>query len=115
VGPKGVQKAYEQIIDLPLDHIVVMGYRNYAGNPCNDNGLICLHEEQILYAHRQKREGAVLVGLRTTSLKADSGEPIETFHGMPDQYVQDEKSRVVNQFLRYSGFGGFATHRYAAD
>lgn len=109
---KGVQAVYKHVIDLPLDHVVVMGYRNFAGGPCADNGLICLHQDQIAYAQRQGKEAGVLVGLRLTSVEADAGRPEETFFGMPEEVLDDEKARVAAHFHQYASFGGFATHRY---
>lgn len=103
--------AHETVIDMPFDHVVVMGYRNYAGNPCIDNGLICLNEDHILYAHRIGKPRHVIVGLRTTSVETDAGSEVETFHGLPPTYIDAEMRRVAEFFSRYDGFGGFATHR----
>ena len=107
--------AYAHVIDMPFEHVVVMGYRNYAGDPCVDNGLICLHQEQILYADRADRARSVLVGLRVTSVAVDSGHPIETFYGMPPTYFDAQKERVLSHFSQYASFGGFATHRYEPE
>lgn len=112
-GAEGAPRAaYKAILDLPLNHMVVMGYRNYAGEPCEDNGLICLNEDHIRYADRAKRNARVLIGLRTTSVDADAGSPIETFYGYPISYVTAEKKKAAEFFSRFRGFGGFATHQF---
>ena len=46
---------YEHIIDMELDHVIVMGYRDRAGTVCSGaapNGIICLDEGQMAYADR---------------------------------------------------------------
>ena len=46
------EEAYKQIVDLKLNGVVVMGYRNYAGtSDCTQgNGMLCLDEPIIAYA-----------------------------------------------------------------
>src|ERR1700736_728364 len=60
---------YEHIIDMELDHVIVMGYRDRAGTVCSGaapNGIICLDEGQMAYADRAAENDMILVGIETS-------------------------------------------------
>lgn len=105
-------EAYRHFIDLPLDHLVVMSYRDFAGSGCGeDDGIICLSEREISYAGQAG--ATVVVGLRDTSVERDGGVDRATFHGRTEGERQRERERVRAAFADSPGFGGFATHAYA--
>lgn len=116
VAPDGgdPRPAYQHFIDLDLDHLVVMAYRNFAGGRCPDDGMVCLSQDELSYAEERQRDRFVVVGLRTTSVNVEGGPPKVTFHGLPMQSVRHEKQLVSEHFSSYRSFGGFAVHQYRA-
>lgn len=104
--------AFQHFVDLDLDHLVVMAYRHYAGGRCPDDGIICLSEDEMAYAHEAGRDGFIVVGLRTTSVATDGGLPKATFHGRPPAELQRAREEVHDHFASSRSFGGFAVHRY---
>lgn len=99
---------YEHIIDMELDHVIVMGYRDTAGTACPSNGIICLDQEQISYANRKGENNMILVGVETSNCC----EANVTFY-LDGQNALFEQALLVAQHFRGSrAFGGFAVHRY---
>ncbi len=99
---------YEHIIDIELDHVIVMGYRDTAGTACPSNGIICLDQEQISYANRKGENNMILVGVETSNCC----EANVTFY-LDGQNALFEQALLVAQHFRGSrAFGGFAVHRY---
>lgn len=112
-GDHGVQKpAYQHILDLPFDHVVVMAYRNFAGDGCEEDGIICLSRSEIHYASRRGKRQHVVVGLRNTGTDVEPGPEKVTFHGQPQIRLRRVKEEVASYFGGQDGFGGFAMHRY---
>jgi hypothetical protein len=69
-GPR--KKVYEHIIDMELDHVIVMGYRDRAGTACSGsapNGIICLDEDEMAYADRTA-ENNMISGWRTSEISS---------------------------------------------
>ena len=105
----GVTKpAAFHMIDLDLDSVVVMGYRDFAGDTTN-NGIIDVDKNEIGYA--SGRPGLVIAGLETIS-----GQPDNVSFFDEGQSVMDAESELVaNHFSSSTGFGGFAIHNYQAS
>jgi len=109
------EAAYRQIVDLKLNHVVVMGYRNYAGTAdcTKGGGVVCLDEAVIGYADSVSRGNTILVGLDTDN-PANSGSPAEeTFFSMGQAAMNAVGQSVFSQFAAMNRtFGGFAIHNY---
>ena len=109
-GSEQRRPAYQHIVDLPLDHVVVMGYRDYAGTSCPANGIICFDTDEIAYAHSVGKDTLVLVGLETQNCAPQCGKPYVTFFE-EGQTVLDNELRIVAD--TFAGrIGGFAIHDY---
>ena len=112
-GP--VKPEYAHIIDLPLDKIVVMGYRDTAGTdscPVSD-GLICLDKDEIAYATSIGKAGVMLVGLETLDVAPGQPERVSFFEeGLG--VMNAEAQLASNHFASQSGFGGISIHNYSA-
>jgi hypothetical protein len=104
-----VKKAYQHIIDMALEHVVVMGYRDSAGTACPSNGIICLDQDEIAYADSVGKSDLVLVGLETKKLGV--GTDAVTFFQEGQAALDSEAGSVASYFA--DGFGGFAVHNYA--
>ncbi len=102
---------YEPIINMELDHVIVMGYRDLAGAACPSNGIICLDQEQISYANRTGENNMILVGLETSNCEPGCGTGVSFYND--GQNALFEQAFLVAQHFRGSrSFGGFAVHRY---
>ena len=104
------KSAAAHIIDLPLDQVVVMGYRDSAGDS-DSNGIIDLDEEEIAYASTIGKAGLVIAGLETKDL----GDPLEehvTFFEEGLSVLDSESQIVADHFASTAGFGGFSIHAY---
>lgn len=101
------------ILDLPLDRVVVMGYRDSAGTDVcpTSNGIICLDKDEIAYASSIGKEGLVFAGLETMALP---GEDNVTFNEEGQITMESEAGLVDAYFNESSGLGGFAIHNYTA-
>jgi hypothetical protein len=109
---------YEHFIDLGLDHVVVLAYRDGAGTDCagsQPDGSICLAEDEIAYASAQGGEGAILIGLETGDCAPGCGPEKVTFFEEGQGTLIDEVALVSAHYARSPGFGGFAVHRYGAS
>jgi hypothetical protein len=106
--------AYQHIIDMHLDKVVVMGYRDFAGTANCDqgDGIICLDQDEIAYADSQSKNGHMLVGLETADCSPGCGPQKVTFFEEGQAVLNTEAQLVAQQFGTYVSFGGFAIHRY---
>lgn len=112
-GP--VKPAYQHIIDLNLDSVVVMGYRETAGTgtcPAS-NGLICLDKDEIAYASLIGKTGLVEVGLETLNVVPGQPETISFFEE-GEGVMNAEAQLAANHFASELGYGGMAIHNYSA-
>jgi uncharacterized protein (TIGR03437 family) len=107
---------YQQIVDLNLNGVVVMGYRNSAGTldpstlACTGNGLLCVDENVIAYANSVSQGNTIRVGLNTDD---DSSDPEETFYTMGQAAMNAVAASVASQFNAAGQvFGGFAINSY---
>jgi len=67
----GNKAAYQAIIDLGLDQLVVMGYRDFAGNiPSTEgeDGIIGFDQDEVNYAASVHTSSQVLAGLETQNI-----------------------------------------------
>ncbi len=108
--------AYEHIIDLDVDKIVVMGYRDFAGtDDCNQgDGIICLDQDEINYADsiKGRRRDRILIGLETSNCAPGCGPDKVTFYEEGQAVLNSEAEAVSYHFDENASFGGFAIHRY---
>jgi hypothetical protein len=107
--------AYEQIVNLRLTNIVVMGYRNYAGtSDCTaGDGVVCLDEAVVAYANSVSQANTVLIGLDTDNPATHGGTAEETFYSLGQTAMNSVARSVVSQFSAVSQtFGGFAINNY---
>lgn len=110
--PSG-KPAYQHIIDMDLAHVVVMGYRDYAGNGCSsDGGIICLDQDEITYASDRGKYRRVLVGLDTSDCAPGCGPSKVTFFEEGQSRLSSQTLAVANHFAGSAGFGGFAIMGY---
>jgi hypothetical protein len=102
---------YQHIIDMELDHVIVMGYRDRAGTACSGaapNGIICLDEGQMAYADRAAENNMILVGVETSNCC----EPGVSFFLDGAGVLYQQAALVAEHFRASRAFGGFAVHRY---
>lgn len=108
-----VKPVYQHIIDLNLDHVVVMGYRDFAGPAdCSTDGIICLDQDEIAYAGQNEKYDVVLVGLETSNPATTGISNRETFFEEGMLAMNGEAQTVLDHFGALSGLGGFAVHNY---
>jgi uncharacterized protein (TIGR03437 family) len=107
---------YQQIVDLGLNGVVAMGYRNSAGTldpntlACTGNGLLCVDENLIAYANTVSEGNTILVGLDTDN---NTSDPEETFYSMGQAAMNAVATSVALQFNAAGQvFGGFAINSY---
>lgn len=105
-----VKPVYQHIIDMNLDNVVVMGYRDFAGTGdcANGDGIICLDKDEIEYAGSINKPKLVLVGLETLS----GVQNRVTFFEEGQVFMNNEAQTVTNFFSNSAGFGGYAIHNY---
>jgi uncharacterized protein (TIGR03437 family) len=109
------EAAYEQIVDLKLNNVVVMGYRNYAGTAdCTQgDGVVCLDESLIAYANSVSQGNTILIGLDTDNPATSGSTAEETFFSMGQAAMNAVAQSVFNQFAAANQiFGGFSIHNY---
>ena len=113
-----VKPVYQHIADLNLDHIVVMGYRDFAGTAAcaEGDGLICLDQDEIAYADTLLKSNLILVGLETANCApSECGPEKVTFYEEGQAALNSEAQLVATHFGGHISFGGFAIHRYHAS
>ncbi|HRJ90144.1 MAG TPA: carboxypeptidase-like regulatory domain-containing protein [Pyrinomonadaceae bacterium] len=106
--------AYEHIIDMNFDNVIVMGYRDFAGTSnCGvGDGIICRDQDEVAYATSLSRSGLILAGIETKDVSPGEPETITFFEeGQVSYHVEARK--VARHFESSSGFGGFAVHNYS--
>jgi hypothetical protein len=111
-GPQ--KKVYEHIIDMELDHVIVMGYRDHAGTACSgpdNNGIICLDEDEMAYADRIAENNMILVGVETSNCEPGCGTGV-SFYKDGAGVLYQQAVLVAEHFRASRAFGGFAVHRY---
>ena len=109
-GP--TKPAYEHIIDMDFDKIVVMGYRDFAGTACSDNGIICVDQHEIAYAESLNKSSLILVGLETLNYSPSGAEEHVTFFEEGQEELNLQMGLVTDHFVSNTSFGGFALHEY---
>lgn len=111
---------YQQAITLHLDHVIVMGYRNFVGsNDCSQQGIACLDWPAINYWEtcgsiaiggcEQGRSGNILAGLETGNIEDTAGDV--TFFNKGQTALDQAATDTINTFSN-GGLGGFAIHAY---
>jgi uncharacterized protein (TIGR03437 family) len=107
---------YQQIVDLRLNGVVAMGYRNSAGTldsstlACTGNGVLCVDESVIAYANSVSQGQTIQVGLDTDN---NTSDPEETFYSMGQAAMNAVATSVALQFNAAGQvFGGFAINSY---
>ena len=107
---------YQQIVDLHLNGVVAMGYRNSAGTldpstlACTGNGVLCVDESVIAYANSVSQGQQIQVGLDTDD---NTSDPEETLYSMGQAAMNAVATSVAFQFNAAGQvFGGFAINSY---
>jgi uncharacterized protein (TIGR03437 family) len=109
------EAAYMQVVDLRLNSLVVMGYRNYAGtSDCTQgDGMVCLDEPIVAYADSIGQGGSIVVGLNTDNPATSGDSADETFYSMGQAAMNSAAQSVISQFAAANQtFGGFSVHNY---
>jgi len=114
--PGQTEAPYQQIVDLNLNGVVVMGYRNSAGTldpgtlACTGNGVVCVDENVIAYANAISRGSTIQVGLDTDNNSSNSEE---TFYTMGQATMNAVATSVAIQFNAAGQiFAGFAINSH---
>jgi len=116
VGSGTTKPVYAHVIDTPLDHVVLMGYRDSAGPAdCTTDGIICLDQDEIAYATSAGKLEFVLAGLETIDSAIAGITNKETFFQEGELVMNTEAAKVIEHFGRSSGFGGFSIHNYQSS
>lgn len=104
--------AYQQIINMRFNNVVVMGYRNFAGTyGQSDNGILNLDTPMVAYANNGV---SVLVGLETKNLASSDPNNTQSFYSLGQAALDYQAQSVYNQFGSQGlEFGGFAVDNYA--
>ena len=111
-GAANEKEAYKHIIDMDFDNVVVMGYRDFAGTACPDDGIICLDQDEIAYADFQGKANLILVGLETQNCAPGCGPEKVTFFEEGQNVLNLQAGIVASHFGMNASFAGFAIHRY---
>lgn len=102
---------YEHLLDLDIEQVVVMGYRDFAGNG-DDNGINQLDRDEVYYASDIGKFRSVLVGLETGNCAPGCGPEQITFYEEGLASMKRAANEVADFFALEQGFGGFSIHRY---
>ncbi len=92
---------YQQIIGLGLNQIVVLGYRDFAGNSTEGNGIIGLDEDEFNYAVSTQSSTLIVAGLETQGPASQ-----QTFFGDGNATMNSVMQTVDSYFD--GGLGGLA-------
>ncbi|HUI58312.1 MAG TPA: hypothetical protein VLY04_25235 [Bryobacteraceae bacterium] len=106
---------YQQVVDLKLNGVVVMGYRNFAGTTdCSKgDGIVCLDQAVVAYANQVSQANLILVGLDTDNPATSGSVPLETFFSLGQAAMNAAAQSVSSQFTAGNeSFGGYAIHNY---
>jgi len=95
---------YEHIIDMDLENVVVMGYRDAA------DVIETFDEDEIAYANSLDKDDLILVGLETQ----ETGVPDNVTFFEEGQVAMNQAAHDVAEHFGGIGFsfGGFAVHYY---
>jgi uncharacterized protein (TIGR03437 family) len=107
--------AYEQIVDLRMNQVVVMGYRNTAGtSDCTQgDGVVCLDEGIIQYANSVSLANSILIGLNTDNPATAGDLSEETFYSLGQAAMNSAIESINSQFAAANeSFGGYAINNY---
>ncbi|HMS39348.1 MAG TPA: hypothetical protein PKE69_03925 [Pyrinomonadaceae bacterium] len=108
-----VKPVHQHIIDMNLDNVVVMGYRDFAGTSdcAQGDGMICLDKDEIAYASSLNKPKLILIGIETRNPFPDLLDK-ETFYEEGHAAILSETQIVTNFFSSSISFGGYAIHNY---
>jgi Galactose oxidase, central domain/Kelch motif len=128
VGSGVTKKVYEHILDMatydftahfqPLQNVIVMGYRNFAGtSDCAvSGGIVCLDQDAINYVYANRATlgfyDLILAGLETSDPLTTGITAQETFFAGGQATLNRVAGDVLNRFGFFHGLGGFAIHNY---
>ncbi|MEA3188333.1 MAG: hypothetical protein QOD99_2163 [Chthoniobacter sp.] len=127
-GSGVTKKVYEHILDMatydfsarfqPLQNVIVMGYRNFAGlSDCTvSGGIVCLDQDEINYVYVNRATlgfyDLILAGLETSDPVSTGITTQETFFASGQAALNSVASVVLKHFGFFQGLGGFAIHNY---
>lgn len=127
-GSGVTKKVYEHILDMatydfaahyqPLQNVIVMGYRNYAGSSdcAVSGGIVCLDQDEINYVYVNRATlgfyDLILAGLETSDPASTGITAQETFFANGQAALNNVASVVLKHFGFFQGLGGFAIHNY---
>ena len=104
-GTTVTEAAYLQLIDLGLNQVVVLGYRDFAGaipSSEGEDGIIGLDQDEINYAANTGSKTAVLAGLETQNITPSD----QTFYSDGNAVMNSVMQTVAGDFG--PKLGGFA-------
>ena len=104
--------AYQQILNMAFNNVVIMGYRNLAGTfGANDNSILALDTAAVAY---KNSPFSVLVGLETQNMGTGDPQNNQSFYGFGQVALDYQAQSVWNQFAANGlQFAGFAIDNYA--
>jgi uncharacterized repeat protein (TIGR03803 family) len=108
-GTAVTEPAYQQILDLGLDQVVVLGYRDFAGAvPPSEgqDGIIGLDQDEINYAVSTGSNTLVVAALETQDITPSD----QTFYGDGNSAMNSVMQTVAGYFG--NSLGGFAIDGY---
>ena len=113
-GTGATKQVFQHVLDLDLDKVIVMGYRDFAGPvDCSLDGILCLDKDEIAYGDKlRKKPGRILVGVETSNCSPGCGAEKVTFFEEGQSTLDSETQSVATFFAGSRSFGGFAIHRY---
>lgn len=104
---------YAHVIDMNLDNVIVMGYRDFPGpSDCSKDGIICLDQDEIAYAGSVSKFDIVLAGLETSDPATTGISNKESFFEEGESWLNGSAQVLLDHFGIFSGLGGFAIHNY---
>jgi hypothetical protein len=112
-GSQVLKPVYEHIIDMNLNNVVVMGYRDFSGPAdCTNDGIVCLDQDEVAYAFAVGKPQLILAGLETSDPAMTGITNRETFFEEGESAMNTEARAVLAHFGYGNGLGGFAIHNY---
>jgi uncharacterized protein (TIGR03437 family) len=106
--------AYQQIVDLKLTSLVVMGYLNSTGTlDCSQSGIACLDAPIIEYANATGQAGQIVVGVDTDNPATSGSAANDTFYALGQAAMNAAVQSVYSQVAAANlAFGGFSINNY---
>ena len=115
-GSNVSKTVYAHIIDMNMNNVVVMGYRDFAGPAdCSNDGIICLDQDEVAYAASVGKSQLILAGLETSDPAIRGITNRETFFEEGESTMNAEARAVIEHFGKANGLGGFAIHNYQSS